>query len=68
MMSPQMETKARYLAYRWYRLEDLQASHGSAWSYACANWKDFLAEAEEVLSDPPLAAVPLPDGHAARSA
>jgi hypothetical protein len=49
----ELQAKARYLAYRWYRQEDLEASHGPAWAFACANWERFLPEACQLLEDAP---------------
>ena len=40
---------ARFLAYRWYRTENLESSHKEAWEFALAHWRDFLGQ----LSDNP---------------
>jgi hypothetical protein len=48
-----MEMKARYLAYRSFRLEDMTASHAAAWAHACANWESYLTEIPEEPADVP---------------
>jgi hypothetical protein len=45
VMHEQLESHARYLAYRWWRLKDLGASHSQGWEFALGNWANFLFEA-----------------------
>jgi len=45
-MYEQLESHARYLAYRWWRLKEPGASHSQGWEYALTNWANFLFEAK----------------------
>jgi hypothetical protein len=37
-----LESVARYQAYRWFRGHYREASHQEAWTYACENWRTFV--------------------------
>jgi hypothetical protein len=52
MLRDDLTIKARYLAYRWFRLMHLDLHHDEAWSFAQDNWKDFLAQAREPKRGP----------------
>ena len=45
-MPTELQSAARYLAYRWYRNRHLGAAHGKAWEFARENWEKFLDRAE----------------------
>lgn len=45
-MHEQLESQARYLAYRWWRMKEPAASHAEGWQYALAHWANFLFEAK----------------------
>ena len=52
-MPDQLTQKARFLAYRWYRNQNPQASHSEGWIYALSQWQDFLPEARALLAHLP---------------
>jgi hypothetical protein len=43
------ETKARYLAYRWFRSRHHEATHREAWDFAQGNWTEFLVLVEATV-------------------
>jgi hypothetical protein len=45
-MHERLESHARYLAYRWRRLQEPDASHSQGWEYALKHWANFLFEAK----------------------
>jgi hypothetical protein len=46
VMHEQLESYARYLAYRSWRLQDPGATHSQGWEYALKHWANFLFEAK----------------------
>jgi hypothetical protein len=57
LMEEKLTTKARYLAYRWFRSQNAAASHAEGWEFASANWEQFVGPARKTLclEDQPLA-------------
>jgi hypothetical protein len=47
MQRDPLKYTARYLAYSWYRLRHLNASHAEAWKFSGLYWKAFLLQALE---------------------
>jgi hypothetical protein len=45
-VNKQLEIHARYLAYRWLRVNQPGASHSQGWEYSLKNWANFLFEAK----------------------
>lgn len=52
MPTKELQTKAHYLAYRWFRTNNLEATHVQGWEFAEQNWRAFMNEAvRELTSD-----------------
>lgn len=49
MLRQDLKIKAHYLAYRWFRTNNLEASHPEGWTFAEENWHAFIEEAREEL-------------------
>jgi hypothetical protein len=60
-MQADSQVRARYLAYRWFRSEHLDATHSEGWSFALTHWEEFLAEGGEASASLAEAAASLPE-------